>query len=58
MIEEGDEVDYEQEIGEPADEGLSVGIWASAGGEFSSIEENIVTISGGAVSQEEAEAEA
>ena len=58
IVSEGDEVEYEQKIGEPADEGLSVGVWASAGGEICSIEDNIVAISGGAVSQEEAEAEA
>ena len=40
------------------DEGLSIGVWASAGGTISSIEDNIVAISGGAVPQEEAEAEA
>ena len=38
--------------------GLSVGVWASAGGTISSIEDNIVAISGGAVPQEEAQAEA
>ena len=58
LVSESDEVEYEQKIGEPADEGLSVGVWASTGGEISSIQENIVAISGGAVSQEEAEAEA
>src|SRR5215212_9511700 len=43
---------------EPVDEGFSVGVWASAGGEISSIENGIVAISGGAIAQEEAEAEA
>jgi electron transport complex protein RnfC len=58
LVAEGDEVDYEQKIGEPVDEGFSVGVWASLGGEISSIENDIVAISGGAIPQEEAEAEA
>ena len=58
LVAEGDEVDYEQKIGEPVDEGFSVGVWASMGGEISSIENDIVAISGGAIPQEDAEAEA
>jgi Na+-translocating ferredoxin:NAD+ oxidoreductase RnfC subunit len=58
LISEGDEVEYGQKIGEPVDEGFSIGVWASAGGEISSIENDIVAISGGAIPQEEAEAEA
>jgi len=58
LVSEGDEVEYGQKIGEPAEEGFSVGVWASASGEISSIENDIAAISGGAVSQEEAEAEA
>ncbi len=58
LVSEGDEVEREQKIAEPAEEGFSVGVWASAGGEISSTEDNIVAISGGAVPQEEAEAEA
>jgi electron transport complex protein RnfC len=58
IVSEGEEVEYEQKIGEPIEESLSVGVWASAGGTISSIEEHIVAISGGAVSQEEAKAEA
>lgn len=58
LVSEGDEVEYAQKIGEPVDEGFSVGVWASAGGEISSIENGIVAISGGAIPQEEAEAEA
>ena len=58
LVSEGDEVAYEQKIGEAVDEGLSVGVWESAGGAISSIEEDIVAISGGTVPQEEAEAEA
>jgi len=58
LISEGDVVEYEQKIGEPVDEGFSVGVWASLGGEISSLENGIVAISGGAIDQEEAEAEA
>jgi Na+-translocating ferredoxin:NAD+ oxidoreductase RnfC subunit len=58
LVSEGDEVEYEQKIGEPVDEGFSIGVWASIGGEISSIENGIVAIAGGAVAQEEAEAEA
>lgn len=58
LISEGDEVEYGQKIGEPVDEGFSVGVWASMGGGISSIENDIVAISGGAIPQEEAEAEA
>jgi len=58
LVSEGDEVEYGQKLGEPVDEGFSIGVWASAGGEISSIENDIVAISGGAIPQEEAEAEA
>ncbi len=58
LVAEGDEVDYEQKIGEPADEGFSIGVWASLEGEISSIENDIVAIAGGAIPQDEAEAEA
>jgi len=58
LVSEGDEVEYGQKLGEPVDEGFSVGVWASLGGEISSIENDIVAISGGAIPQEEAEAEA
>jgi Na+-translocating ferredoxin:NAD+ oxidoreductase subunit C len=58
LVSEGDEVEYEQKIGEPVDEGFSIGVWASMGGEISSIENDIVAIAGGAIPQEEAEAEA
>jgi Na+-translocating ferredoxin:NAD+ oxidoreductase subunit C len=58
LVSEGDEVEYEQKIGEPVDEGFSIGVWASMGGEISSIENDIVAIAGGAIAQEEAEAQA
>src|ERR671933_93967 len=58
LVSEGDEVEYMQKIGEPIDEGFSIGVWASMEGTVSSIENDIVAISGGAIPQEEAEAEA
>ena len=58
IVLEGDEVAYEQKIGEPVDEGFSIGVWASLGGTVTSIEDNIVAIAGGAVPMEDAEAEA
>ncbi|QIN83202.1 proton-conducting membrane transporter [Rubrobacter tropicus] len=58
LVSEGEEVEYGQKIGEPVDEGFSIGVWASVGGEISSIENDVVAISGGAIPQEEAEAEA
>ncbi|MDP8926320.1 MAG: proton-conducting membrane transporter [Actinomycetota bacterium] len=58
LISEGDSVEYEQKIGEPVDEGFSIGVWASMEGTVSSIEEDIVAIEGGALSQEEVREEA
>jgi electron transport complex protein RnfC len=58
LLSEGDEVAYEQKIGEPVDEGFSIGVWASAGGTITSIKKKIVAIEGGAAPQEDAEAEA
>ncbi len=58
LVSVGDEVPYEQKIGEPRDEGFSVGVWASSGGTVTSIERRIVAIAGGAVPMEDAEAEA
>jgi electron transport complex protein RnfC len=57
-VSEGEEVEYEQKIGEPADEGFSIGVWASMDGAVSSIEEDVVAISGGGMPQEEAKEEA
>jgi Na+-translocating ferredoxin:NAD+ oxidoreductase RnfC subunit len=57
LVSEGDEVSFEQKIGEPVDEGFSIGVWSSMDGPISSIEEDLVQISGGAMAQEEAEAE-
>ncbi len=57
LISEGDEVSFEQKIGEPVDEGFSIGVWASMDGTVSSIEDDVVSIGGGAVPQEEARKE-
>lgn len=58
LVSEGEEVAYEQKIGEPVDEGFSIGVWASMEGTVSSIEGDVVAISGGAMPQEEAKEEA
>ncbi len=58
LISMGEEVEYGQKIGEPVDEGFSIGVWASMAGKVSSIEDDVVTISGGAMPQEEARKEA
>jgi Na+-translocating ferredoxin:NAD+ oxidoreductase subunit C len=58
LVSEGDEVAFEQKIGEPVDVGFSIGVWASAGGTVTTIEDNIVAIAGGAAPMEDAEAEA
>jgi electron transport complex protein RnfC len=57
LVSEGDQVEYEQKIGEPVDEGFSIGVWSSMEGTISSIEDDIVAVAGGAVPQEEARAE-
>src|SRR5919199_3160735 len=49
LVSEGQEAEYEQKIGEPVDEGFSIGVWASMDGTVSSIEDDIVAISGGAM---------
>ena len=58
LISMGEEVEYGQKIGEPVDEGFSIGVWASMAGTVSSIEDDVVAISGGAMPQEEARKEA
>jgi Na+-translocating ferredoxin:NAD+ oxidoreductase RnfC subunit len=58
LISEGEEVEYEQKVGEPVEEGFSIGVWASMDGTVSSIEGDVVAISGGAIPQEEAREEA
>ncbi|MGF1473380.1 MAG: proton-conducting membrane transporter [Rubrobacteraceae bacterium] len=58
LVSDGDEVEYGQKIGEPVDEGFSIGVWASSGGTIESIEEDVVTIAGGEDFKESAKAEA
>ena len=53
LVSEGEEVEYEQKIGEPIEEGFSIGVWASMDGTVYSIEDDIITISRGTVNQEE-----
>ena len=58
LVSEDDEVEYGQKIGEPVDEGFSIGVWASSAGTVESIEEAVVTIAGGEEFKEAAKAEA
>jgi Na+-translocating ferredoxin:NAD+ oxidoreductase RnfC subunit len=45
LVSEGESVEYEQKIGEPADEGFSVGVWATAAGAVTSVDGETVEIS-------------
>src|ERR687894_2067897 len=60
LVGEGDEVSYGQKLGEPVDDGLSVGVWSSMDGTITSIEDEVVAIGAGGsfVAQAESEAEA
>jgi electron transport complex protein RnfC len=58
LVSEDEEVEYGQKIGEPVDEGFSIGVWASMEGTVSSLQDDVVAISGGAMPQEEAKEEA
>ena len=58
LVSEGDEVEYEQQVGEPVDTGFSVGAWASAAGTVSSIENGLVAIVGDVVPEEDSEVKA
>ena len=49
LVSEGDEVSFEQKIGEPVDEGFSIGVWSGMDGTITAIEEDVVQISGGAM---------
>jgi Na+-translocating ferredoxin:NAD+ oxidoreductase subunit C len=57
LVSEGEEVSFGQKIGEPVDDGFSIGVWSGMDGNVSDIEEDMVQISGGGMSVEEAEAE-
>ena len=58
LVSESDEVEYGQKIGEPVDDGFSIGVWTSSDGTVKSIEEDVVTIAGGEDFKEAAKAEA
>ena len=58
LVSEGDEVEYEQKLGDPVEGGFSVGLWASAEGKISSMDDEVISISCGVEFQEAAEAEA
>ncbi|MGF1472198.1 MAG: proton-conducting membrane transporter [Rubrobacteraceae bacterium] len=58
LVSEGDEVEYGQKVGDPVEEGFSIGVWASSGGTIEAIEDDVVTISGGKGFKESAKAEA
>jgi Na+-translocating ferredoxin:NAD+ oxidoreductase subunit C len=57
LVSDGDEVSFGQKVGEPVDEGFSIGVWSGMDGAVSAIEEDVIQISGGAMPLEEAEAE-
>jgi electron transport complex protein RnfC len=57
LVSEGDEVSFGQKIGEPVDDGFSIGVWSGMDGNITAIEEDVVQISGGAMPIEEAGAE-
>jgi len=58
LVSEGEEVEYEQKLGEPVEDGFSIGVWASMEGTVSLIQDDVVAIFGGAIPQEEAKKEA
>jgi Na+-translocating ferredoxin:NAD+ oxidoreductase RnfC subunit len=57
LISEGDSVEFGRKIGEPVDEGFSIGVWSSMEGTVTDMEGDVVQISGGGLSLEDAEAE-
>ena len=57
LVSEGDEVTFGQKIGEPVDNGFSIGVWSSMDGTISSLQDDIVNIGGGAIPQEDARRE-
>lgn len=48
LVSEGDEVEYAQKLGEPVDEGFSIGVWSSMEGTVTSLQDDTVQITGGA----------
>ncbi len=57
LISEGDEVTFGQKIGEPVDNGFSIGVWSSMDGTVSSMEDDLVVIGGGEDFKQAAKAE-
>ena len=57
LVSDGERISYDQKLGEPVDEGFSIGVWASCEGTVSLQDEDIVAISGGAIPEEQAKAE-
>jgi electron transport complex protein RnfC len=57
LISEGDEVTFGQKIGEPVDNGFSIGVWSSMDGIVSSMEDDLVVIGGGEDFKQAAKAE-
>ncbi len=58
LVSEGEYVKYEQKLGEPVDEGFSIGAWSSMDGTIASIEDEVVAISTGDQFKGAAEVEA
>lgn len=58
LVSEGDEVEFGQKIGEPVDEGFSIGAWSSATGTVTGIKDEVVAIDCGEKTAGKAEAEA
>ncbi len=58
LVSEGDEVSFGQKLGEPVDEGFSIGVWSSMDGTISSFVDFFVAFGGGGVPQEDARAAA
>ena len=57
LVSEGDEVAFGQKLGEPVDEGFSIGVWSGMDGTVSAIEEDVVADLRRRMPLEEAEAE-
>lgn len=58
LVSVGDEVEFGQKIGEPVDEGFSIGAWASGTGTVTEIKDEVIAIDCGGRTVEKAEAEA
>ena len=58
LISEGEEVIFGQKVGEPQNEGFSIGVWSSMAGTIEAIEDEVVAINAGTEFEQSAEAEA